>query len=85
MMEHGWFYPIIPVLSGNYGSNSLGQKQIVHDRWLWHHHKKPADFPDMQDATITCRLIKIDLPNGEKEILCTSLVDIKNDLANISM
>ena len=34
-----------------------------------------ADFPDMQDATITCRLIKIDLPNGEKEILCTSLVD----------
>ena len=37
--------------------------------------KKLADFPDMQDATITCRLIKIDLPNGEKEILCTSLVD----------
>ena len=37
--------------------------------------KKLADFPEMQDATITCRLIKIDLPNGEKEILCTSLVD----------
>ena len=37
--------------------------------------KKLADFPDMQDATITCRLIKIELPNGEKEILCTSLVD----------
>lgn len=37
--------------------------------------KKLADFPDMQDATITCRLIKIELSNGEKEILCTSLVD----------
>ena len=37
--------------------------------------KKLADFPDMQDATITCRLIKIELPDGKKEILCTSLVD----------
>lgn len=37
--------------------------------------KKLADFPEMQDAVITCRLIKIDLPNGEKEILCTSLID----------
>jgi hypothetical protein len=37
--------------------------------------KKLADFPHMQDATITCRLIKIELPDGEKEILCTSLVD----------
>ena len=37
--------------------------------------KKLADYPHMQDATITCRLIKIELPTGEKEILCTSLVD----------
>ena len=37
--------------------------------------KKLADFPDMHDATITCRLIKIELPDGKKEILCTSLVD----------
>lgn len=37
--------------------------------------KKLVDFPHMQDATITCRLIKIELPNGEKEILCTSLID----------
>lgn len=37
--------------------------------------KKLSDFPEMQDATITCRLIKIELPNGEKEILCTSLVE----------
>jgi len=37
--------------------------------------KKLADFPDMQDSTITCRLIKIELAGGEKEILCTSLID----------
>lgn len=37
--------------------------------------KKLEDFPDMQDSTITCRLIKIELPGGEKEILCTSLID----------
>jgi len=37
--------------------------------------KKLADYPQMQDATITCRLIKIELPDGKKEILCTSLVD----------
>lgn len=36
---------------------------------------KLADFPHMHESNITCRLIKIDLPNGEKEILCTSLVD----------
>jgi len=37
--------------------------------------KKLEDFPDMQESTITCRLIKIELPNGEQEILCTSLID----------
>ena len=29
----------------------------------------------MQDATITCRFIKIELAGGEKGILCTSLID----------
>jgi hypothetical protein len=37
--------------------------------------KKLSDFPEMQNATITCRLIKIYLPTGEKEILCTSLIE----------
>lgn len=36
--------------------------------------KMLADYPHMQDATITCRLIKVVLPDGGKEILCTSLV-----------
>ena len=37
--------------------------------------KKLSDYPDYQDASITCRLIKLVLPDGSKEILCTSLLD----------
>ena len=38
------------------------------------------DFPHMLDTQITCRLIKIELENGDKEILCTSLTDQKRYL-----
>lgn len=33
------------------------------------------DYPDFIDDTIGCRLVRVDLPNGETEILCTSLWD----------
>ncbi|MBN2263728.1 MAG: IS4 family transposase [Prolixibacteraceae bacterium] len=36
---------------------------------------KLKDFPHMLDTEITCRLVKVELENGEKEILCTSLLD----------
>lgn len=35
------------------------------------------DYPEWVDKTIYCRLIKIELPNGESEILCTSLTDME--------
>ena len=38
---------------------------------------KLKDFPHMLDAEITCRLIKVELENGDKEVLCTSLTDDK--------
>jgi len=38
---------------------------------------KLADYPHYQDSTITCRLIKVILADGSKEILCTSLLDTK--------
>lgn len=34
----------------------------------------------MQDSTITCRLVKIVLSNGDKEILCSSLTDTEKYL-----
>jgi hypothetical protein len=37
--------------------------------------RKLADYPEMLDIEITCRLIKVELPTGETEILCTSLTD----------
>jgi hypothetical protein len=37
--------------------------------------KMLADYPHFQETTITCRLIKVILDNGETEILCTSLLD----------
>lgn len=36
---------------------------------------KLKDFPNILDTEITCRLIKVELENGEKEVLCTSLTD----------
>jgi hypothetical protein len=36
---------------------------------------KLKDYPHMQDAEITCRLVKVELESGDKEILCTSLTD----------
>lgn len=41
---------------------------------------KLKDFPHMLDTEITCRLIKIELENGEKEVLCTSLTDTQTYL-----
>jgi len=38
---------------------------------------KLKDYPQMLDTEITCRLIKVELENGEKEVLCTSLTDDK--------
>lgn len=34
-------------------------------------------YPHMADKPITCRLVCVTLENGEKEILCTSLIDDK--------
>lgn len=38
-------------------------------------YKKLAEYPEMQKSAITCRLIRIELPNGEIEVLCSSLID----------
>jgi hypothetical protein len=41
---------------------------------------KLKDFPQMLDTEIRCRLIKVELENGEKEVLCTSLIDTQTYL-----
>lgn len=39
--------------------------------------KKLAAYPEIIDETIKCRLVKIELPNNVKEVLCTSLIDFE--------
>ena len=39
--------------------------------------KHLKDFPEIMHTSIQCRLIKVELESGEKEILCTSLTDTK--------
>jgi hypothetical protein len=40
-------------------------------------HKHFVHCPQILEKPIVCRLVKIDLPTGEKEILCTSLIDFE--------
>lgn len=43
-------------------------------------YDKLKDFPQMHRSSLTCRLIKIELENGDKEVLCTSLTDAQKYL-----
>ena len=36
-----------------------------------------TDYPEMPDKEIKCRLVCVELENGEKEVLCTSLTDME--------
>ena len=51
------------------------QQQIVSFNLPAKDFDKLAAYADYQTKTITCRLIKVLLPTGETEILCTSLKD----------
>jgi hypothetical protein len=51
------------------------QEQLVCFKLPIRDLEKLVQYPDYQHITITCRLIKVVLPTGETEILCTSLKD----------
>jgi len=55
-----------------------GQKeQIVSFTLPDKDREKLADYPEMIDSTIPCRLIRIELEGGEVKVLCTSLTDME--------
>lgn len=56
-------------------TNSSDKERIVTFALPKKDRAKLKDYPHLQDTEITCRLIKVELENGEKEILCTSLTD----------
>lgn len=58
-------------------SNSTEKECIVKFSLPKKDWAKLKDYPELLDKEICCRLIKVELENGEKEILCTSLIDDK--------
>lgn len=56
-------------------TESTEQQRIVEFKLPKKDHKYFAHCPEITQKPIRCRLVKIDLPTGEKEILCTSLLD----------
>jgi Transposase DDE domain len=43
---------------------------------------KLKDYPETRNQELRCRLVKVELPTGGTEILCTSLIDQETYLAN---
>lgn len=64
-------------LKVKYFTESTDDERIVTFALPKKDRAKLKDFPHMLDTEITCRLVKVELENGEKEILCTSLLDTK--------
>jgi hypothetical protein len=56
-------------------SESGREQQVVTFRLPQKDRELLKDYPWMYEKVIKCRLVSISLPNGEKEILCTSLMD----------
>ena len=53
-----------------------GEKERIVSFTLPKKDRKQLDgYPEMLDKEIRCRLVCVELANGEKEVLCTSLVD----------
>jgi hypothetical protein len=54
---------------------STDKERIVEFKLPKKDRKNLEGYPQMWQETIKCRLIKVELENGETEILCTSLLD----------
>lgn len=61
-------------------SKSGLNEQIVTFKLPKKDRKLLKGFPEWYDKEIECRLIKVELPAGENEILCTSLTDMETYL-----
>ena len=55
-----------------------GKKEVVVTFRLPEKDRKLLkDYPQWHDKELKCRLVKVELPTGESEILCTSLTDME--------
>lgn len=58
-------------------AESTEKERIVSFKLPKKDRNKLTTYPQVQDQEIKCRLIKVELKTGGKEILCTSLTDIQ--------
>lgn len=70
-MKDSWWLSVKKFILG------AGNEELVKYKLPKKDRKLLADYPEMLDKELTFRLVKIELPTGEKEVLCSSLVDFE--------
>ena len=70
-MKEDWWLSVKEFMESGEKERIVSYKLPQKDRELL------KDYPEMVDKEIKCRLVCIELENGEKEVLCTSLTDIE--------
>jgi len=70
MTDH-WWLSVKDLLKSGEREKIVSFKLPKKDR------KKLANYPEIVDIELKCRLLKIDLPDGKYEILCSSLTDMQ--------
>jgi hypothetical protein len=70
-MKKDWWLSVKEFIESGEKERIVSYKLLSKDRELL------KDYPEMIDKEIKCRLVCVELENGEKEVLCTSLTDVK--------
>lgn len=73
-MKDNWWLEV-----DNFQKSGL-KERVVRFKLPKRDRKLLKDYPQWHEREIQCRLIKVELDNGESEILCTSLVDVNQYL-----
>lgn len=70
-MKEDWWLSVKEFMDSGEKERIVSYKLPQKDRELL------KDYPEMIDKEIKCRLVCVELENGEKEVLCTSLTDME--------
>jgi hypothetical protein len=69
-MKEDWWLSVKEFMESGERERIVSYKLPQKDR------EQLKDYPEMIDKEIKCRLVCVELENGEKEVLCTSLTDL---------
>jgi hypothetical protein len=68
-MKENWWLAVKEFSESNKEEDTIKLRLPKKDAYI------VQQFPGMAEKEVECRLVKVKLPNGEQEILCTSLMD----------